>query len=95
MYERILEDHVKNAGLPYRTENKLRGVGVDKTPDIILLVPVAVDGFVINWIESKALFADYKQHQCFKKNQFKNYTNRYTQFIIKIFVILILIVSSY
>jgi hypothetical protein len=71
-----LEERVKETGLSYKTENKLRGVGVDKTPDIILSVPVAVDGFVINWIESKALFADYKLHQEFKKNQFKNYINR-------------------
>lgn len=75
-YEKRLEEYVKEAGLPYRTEDKLRGVGVDKTPDIILLVPVAVDGFVINWIESKALFADKEAHQGYKRDQFKKYINR-------------------
>lgn len=75
-HEKLLEDYVKNVGLAYKTEDNLRGDGFDKTPDIILLVPVAVKNFVINWVESKALFADYRLHQDFEKKQFQNYINR-------------------
>lgn len=63
-------------GLPFRDENNLRARGYDKTPDIKLEIPIAVNGFIINWIESKALFADVKTHQQYLKNQYLSYWNR-------------------
>lgn len=40
-------------------------------------VPVAIDSFIINWIESKALFGDEDAHRDYKKNQYLSYWNRY------------------
>lgn len=57
-------------------ENYLRKAGYDKTPDIKLDVPIAVDGKVINWIESKAIFADEKTHKKYLDTQLWSYWNR-------------------
>lgn len=63
--------------ISYEDENVLRDSGYDKTPDIKLTLPIAVDGFVINWIESKALFGDAKSHDFYLKQQLKCYWNRF------------------
>lgn len=63
-------------GLAFRDEEHLRKNGYDKTPDCKLEVPVAIDGFVINWIESKALFGDEDAHKDYMKNQYLSYWNR-------------------
>lgn len=63
-------------GLAFRDEEHLRKYGYDKTPDVKLEVPIAVDGFVINWVESKALFGDEDVHREYMRNQYLSYWNR-------------------
>lgn len=55
----------------------MRKLGFDKTPDLKLDVPIAVDGKVVNWIESKALFADQARHSKYLQEQLWSYWNRY------------------
>lgn len=63
-------------GVAFRNEEHLRRNGYDKTPDLKLEVPIVVDGKVVNWIESKALFADQDNHNEYMKNQYLSYWNR-------------------
>ncbi|KAJ8981348.1 hypothetical protein NQ317_002885 [Molorchus minor] len=76
-YEVKLHKEVVKHGLAFRDEEHLRRCGYDKTPDCKLEVPVAVDGFIINWIESKALFGDEDAHKEYMKNQYLSYWNRF------------------
>lgn len=77
-YEIKLYKEVLALGLAFQGEEHLRKYGYDKTPDVKLDVPVAIDGFIVNWIESKALFADEDIHREYKKNQYLSYWNRFT-----------------
>lgn len=57
-------------------ERALRQRGFDKTPDLKLEVPIAVDGHIVNWIESKASFGDEITHSKYLEEQFWSYRNR-------------------
>ncbi|KAK9869325.1 hypothetical protein WA026_003079 [Henosepilachna vigintioctopunctata] len=76
-YEIKLHNELVKLGLAFRDEEYLRRYGYDKTPDIKLEVPVAVDGFIINWIESKALFGTEGVHKEYITNQYLSYWNRF------------------
>jgi hypothetical protein len=55
--EEQLQGWLNARGLTYRTEKDLRGE-FPKTPDCLLDEPIRVNGWDINWIESKASFGD-------------------------------------
>jgi CDAN1-interacting nuclease 1 len=76
-YEVKLYDALGKAGIAYWTEKNLRDTGHHKTPDARLRVPIAVNGRVICWIDSKATFGDEGQHASYRELQYEKYSNRY------------------
>ncbi|XP_042630479.1 CDAN1-interacting nuclease 1-like isoform X2 [Cyprinus carpio] len=75
-HEDLLRDKLRERNLSFLDENQLRSKGYDKTPDIILEVPIAVDGHIVHWIESKASFGDDHSHHTYLNEQFWSYCNR-------------------
>jgi len=81
-YEELLIKKLTEKQMCFETEAELRSKGKPKTPDILFLIPVATytklhkDPVIINWIDSKAMFAD---ENTLRENldQFKGYKNRY------------------
>lgn len=57
--ERNLQEWLDSQGISYRTERDLRGGEFCKTPDALLDKPIVVNGWKVNWIESKATFGDF------------------------------------
>eukprot|EP00088_Acartia_fossae_P029356 TRINITY_DN3019_c0_g1_i6.p1 TRINITY_DN3019_c0_g1~~TRINITY_DN3019_c0_g1_i6.p1 ORF type:complete len:369 (-),score=73.67 TRINITY_DN3019_c0_g1_i6:1099-2205(-) len=76
-HEQKIKDKLKELNIPFSDEHVLRSRGYDKTPDVKLEVPVAVNGKIINWIESKALFGDRESHEGYLRDQFWSYWNRF------------------
>ncbi|XP_053553926.1 CDAN1-interacting nuclease 1 isoform X2 [Bombina bombina] len=76
-HEVLLREKLVERNLAFLDEDQLRVKGYDKTPDFILEVPVAVDGHVIHWIESKASFGDESSHRTYLQDQFWSYWNRF------------------
>ncbi|XP_076021614.1 CDAN1-interacting nuclease 1 isoform X2 [Genypterus blacodes] len=76
-HEVLLRDKLEERSLSFLDENQLRTMGYDKTPDIILEVPVAVEGHIVHWIESKASFGDDHSHRTYLNEQFWSYWNRF------------------
>ncbi|KAM9777468.1 CDAN1-interacting nuclease 1 [Neosynchiropus ocellatus] len=76
-HEVLLRDKLKERNLSFLDENQLRTMGYDKTPDIILEIPIAVDGHIVHWIESKASFGDDYSHRTYLNEQFWSYCNRF------------------
>ncbi|XP_026790332.3 CDAN1-interacting nuclease 1 isoform X2 [Pangasianodon hypophthalmus] len=75
-HEEILREKLRERNLSFVDENQLRAKGYDKTPDIILEVPIAVEGHIVHWIESKASFGDEQSHRTYLNEQFWSYWNR-------------------
>ncbi|XP_064601584.1 CDAN1-interacting nuclease 1-like [Liolophura sinensis] len=76
-YEFKLKRKLDSLDLAYIGEEEMRARGYDKTPDIKMEVPIAVNGHVVNWIESKASFGDEHSHKGYEKDQFWSYWNRF------------------
>ncbi|KAM4665185.1 CDAN1-interacting nuclease 1 isoform 2-T3 [Discoglossus pictus] len=76
-HEVLLREKLVERDLAFLDEDQLRAKGYDKTPDFILEVPVAVDGHVIHWIESKASFGDESSHRTYLQDQFWSYWNSF------------------
>ncbi|KAI4905475.1 hypothetical protein NFI96_028108, partial [Prochilodus magdalenae] len=74
-HEEILREKLRERNLSFLDENHLRAKGYDKTPDIILEVPIAVEGHIVHWIESKASFGDEQSHRTYLNEQFWSYWN--------------------
>ncbi|KAJ0173602.1 hypothetical protein K1T71_010751 [Dendrolimus kikuchii] len=54
-YELRLERELRLMNITFSDENILRSRGYDKTPDFKLDVPIAVDGFIVNWVEKQIM----------------------------------------
>ncbi|XP_047741504.1 CDAN1-interacting nuclease 1-like [Hyalella azteca] len=76
-YEELLKRKLRERGVGYQTEEELRALGCDKTPDTRLDVPIGVGGRVVNWIESKASFGDRENHRSYLNDQLWSYWNRF------------------
>ncbi len=76
-YEERLTALLDALGVPYMDELGMRRMGYARTPDAVLLEPIAVDGVVIKWIESKAWFGDPPSHATYLADQYWPYYNRF------------------
>ncbi|KAI8482074.1 CDAN1-interacting nuclease 1, partial [Branchiostoma belcheri] len=76
-YENKLKRILEDKGIAFIGEDVMRAKGYDKTPDFKLEVPIAVDGHVVNWVESKASFGDEFSHRTYLRDQFWSYWNRF------------------
>jgi hypothetical protein len=76
-YEMVLEAWLRRNGVAFKGEEDLRREGYSKTPDFLLDIPHVVDGRLVNWIESKALFGDARTHERYVRDQIQSYRTRY------------------
>ena len=79
-FEEYLEMNLRKLSICFETEAELRLQGKPKTPDALLLIPMSVQvhgsNYLVNWIDSKGMFADaetFLEHE----QQLKGYVNRY------------------
>ncbi len=75
--ENYMHARLREMGILFHTEAAMREAGYPKTPDALLAYPVEIDGHIVNWIESKALFSDVPTHQTYLRDQYWPYYNRF------------------
>ncbi|XP_004363591.2 hypothetical protein CAOG_03863 [Capsaspora owczarzaki ATCC 30864] len=75
-YEALLQEKLRNLGIPFLNEEDMRKADAHKTPDIKLQAPIVVNGSVVLWIESKAYFGDRPNHTR-NQAQLFGYLSRY------------------
>jgi hypothetical protein len=79
-YEELLITLLSDKKMCFETEEDLRQKGKSKTPDILFLIPMIVTlqdhEYIVNWIDSKAMFADEDTYKD-SLEQFNGYCNRY------------------
>jgi len=81
-YEELLVKILESMDIPFDTEYELRKKGTARTPDVLLLTPVAVQDSsenwrVVCWIDSKALFGDDRTHRDSVIPQAESYIHRF------------------
>lgn len=77
--EKIVEEKLRTMGLNFKTEKELE---TQKTPDFLFEEPIELFGKKIRWIESKALFADYKIYELYSKKQIIKYKEMFGEGIV-------------
>lgn len=75
--EAFLHSRLQDHAILFHSEAAMRAAGYPKTPDALLAYPVEVDGHIVNWIESKALFGDAAAHAMYLRDQYWPYYNRF------------------
>lgn len=75
--EDYMHDRLRDMGILFLSEAAMRAAGYPKTPDALLAYPVEINGHIVNWIESKALFSDGSTHQNYLRGQYWPYYNRF------------------
>ncbi len=73
MGEDMIHEWLMDCGLEFITESDMSKEPNTKTPDFLLSEPYKVDGIDVMWIESKAVFADEKEHKRYQLKQFSFY----------------------
>lgn len=73
--ERRLEDALEGLGAPFEDEAELRARGYVRTPDALLLAPLAIRGRPVCWIDSKACFGDPETHAKLLETQLQAYVD--------------------
>ncbi len=75
--EDYMHNRLREMNVLFHSEAQMRAAGYPKTPDALLAYPVEINGHIVNWIESKALFSDGPTHQTYLREQYWPYYNRF------------------
>ena len=73
MGEDLIHEWLESCDLEFITESDMSKEPNTKTPDFLLSEPYKIEGIDVRWIESKAVFADEKEHNRYQLKQFSFY----------------------
>ncbi|XP_017298564.2 uncharacterized protein LOC103506908 isoform X1 [Diaphorina citri] len=77
IHEEKITSYLTQCGISFVSETLCMSLGFDKTPDVLVYPPLYINGQLVNWIESKALFANLQNHCLYEKNQYVPYFERF------------------